>query len=89
MEERSEQISIMAILKSHNDYALTPLNVEERPRQTVGQPLAFWIIDPAADTPEEVEAGRVLRKRCLVSYVMTLSQYKARLLSQLMVYQFH
>ena len=33
-------------------------------------------------TPEEVEAGRVLRERYLVPYVMTPSQYKGRLLDQ-------
>ena len=33
-------------------------------------------------TPEEVEAGRVLREKYLLPYVMTPSQYKARLLDQ-------
>ena len=37
---------------------------------------------PAAATPEEVKAGRVLRERYLVLYIMTPSEYKARLLKQ-------
>ena len=44
--------------------------------------MAPWAIDPAADTPEEVEAGNIFRERYLVPYVMTPRQYKARLLDQ-------
>uniref|UniRef100_M4BI87 Uncharacterized protein n=1 Tax=Hyaloperonospora arabidopsidis (strain Emoy2) TaxID=559515 RepID=M4BI87_HYAAE len=48
----------MATLESHNDYFFTSISVEERLRQTVGQPLASWIVAPAAATPEEVEGRR-------------------------------
>ena len=72
----------MATPESHTDYMFTPLSLEERLRQTTGQSLSWWTIGPAANTPEEVEADRVLRERYLVPYVMTLSQYKARLLDQ-------
>ena len=40
------------------------------------------IVGPTETTPEEVEARRVLRERYLVTYVMTQSQYKARILKQ-------
>ena len=61
----------MATLESHNDYFFTSISVEERLRQTVGQPLASWIVAPAAATPEEVEGRRVLRDIYLVPYVIT------------------
>ena len=72
----------MATLEIHNNYMFTPICVKERLRQTVGQCSASWIISPAAATPEEVEAGKVLHERYLVPYVITPSQYKARLLKQ-------
>ena len=72
----------MATLKSHHNYVFTPLSVEERLLQIVGQPLASWIIASAAATFEEVKACRILRKRYLVPYVMTPSQSKAMLLKQ-------
>ena len=72
----------MSTLESHTDYVFTPLSLEELLRQTTGQSLASWNIGPAANTPEEVEAGRVLRERYLVPYVMTPSQFKAMLLKQ-------
>ena len=72
----------MATLKSHHNYVFTPLSVEERLLQIVGQPLASWIIASAAATFEEVKACRILRKRYLVPCVMTPSQSKAMLLKQ-------
>ena len=72
----------MSTLESYTDYVLTPLSLEEHLRQTTGQSLASWTIGPAAKTPEEIEAGNVLRERYLVPYVMTTSQYKARILDQ-------
>ena len=69
----------MATLESHNDYVITPLSVEERLQQTVGQPLSSWIIALEAPTPEDVEVRRLLRERYMEPYVMTLSRYKARI----------
>uniref|UniRef100_M4C4B7 Uncharacterized protein n=1 Tax=Hyaloperonospora arabidopsidis (strain Emoy2) TaxID=559515 RepID=M4C4B7_HYAAE len=81
-ESAQRRSQIMSTLESHTDYVLTPLSLEEHLRQTTGQSLASWTIGPAAKTPEEVEAGRVLRERYLVPYVMTPSQYKAKRLDQ-------
>ena len=50
---------IMATLESHTDYVFTPLSLEERLRKTTGQSLASWTIGPEANTPEEIEAGRL------------------------------
>ena len=74
-ESAQRRSQIMATLKSHHNYVFTPLSVEERLLQIVGQPLASWIIASAAATFEEVKACRILRKRYLVPYVMTPSQY--------------
>ena len=73
-ESSQRRVQIMATPESHYEV--------KRIRQTVGQPLAMWIIGPTETTPEEVEARRVLRERYLVTYVMTQSQYKARILKQ-------
>ena len=51
----------MATLESHTDYVFTPISLEERLRQSTGQSLESWNIGPAANTPEEIEAGKVLR----------------------------
>ena len=52
---------IMLTLQSRTDYVFTPLSLEESLRQTTGQSLVSWTIGPAANTPEEIEAGKVLR----------------------------
>ena len=54
-ESSQRRYQIMATLNSDNEYVLTPLSVDERLHQTVGQPLASVIIAPAAATPGEVK----------------------------------
>ena len=72
----------MSTLESNTEYVFTHLSLEERLLQTTGKSLASWAIGPAANTHEEVEAGRVLHERYLAPYVMTQIQYKVRLLDQ-------
>uniref|UniRef100_M4C4W7 Uncharacterized protein n=1 Tax=Hyaloperonospora arabidopsidis (strain Emoy2) TaxID=559515 RepID=M4C4W7_HYAAE len=81
-ESAQRRSQIMATLEGHTDHVCTPLSLEERLQHTTGQYLASWTIAPAANTPEEVEVGIVLRERYLVPYVMTPSQYEARILEQ-------
>ena len=79
-ESTQSRSQIMSTLESHTDYVFTPLSLEDRLRQTTGQSLASWTICPAANTPKEIETGRVLREQHLEPYVMTLSQYKVWIL---------
>ena len=60
-ESAQRRSQIMSTLESYTDYVLTPLSLEEHLRQTTGQSLASWTIGPAANTPEEVDADRLLR----------------------------
>ena len=71
-ESAQRRPQIMATFEIYDDYMFTPFSVEECLRQTVGQPLASWIIAAAA-SPEEVEASRVLREKFLVPYAMNPS----------------
>uniref|UniRef100_M4BFD3 Uncharacterized protein n=1 Tax=Hyaloperonospora arabidopsidis (strain Emoy2) TaxID=559515 RepID=M4BFD3_HYAAE len=66
-------------LKYQRDYVFTPLSVKERLRQTTGQTLATWNIDPEAASHEEGAIGQALRERYLEPSLTTQSQYKARL----------
>ena len=65
-ESAQRRYQIMVTLKSHNESIFTTLSVEGLLRQTLGEPLASWIITAVAATTEEVEAGRVLRESYLV-----------------------
>ena len=56
-ESAQRRSQIMETLEIHTDYVFMPLSLEERFRQTTGQPLASWTIGQAASTPDEVESG--------------------------------
>ena len=57
-ESARRHAQTVTTLKNQRDYVFTPLSVEERLRQTIGQPLATWTIGPGATSPEEVEVAR-------------------------------
>ena len=78
-ESAQRRSQIMSTLGSHTDNVFTPLSLKKRLRQSTGQSLASWTIGLTANTIEEVKVVKTLRKRYLVPYVMTPSQYKARL----------
>uniref|UniRef100_M4BQ79 Uncharacterized protein n=1 Tax=Hyaloperonospora arabidopsidis (strain Emoy2) TaxID=559515 RepID=M4BQ79_HYAAE len=80
-ESAQNRSQIMSTLDSHTDYVFTSLSLEERLRQTTGQSLASWTIDPAANTPEEVEAGRVGKLASEEDNAIIRWAYKARSLS--------
>ena len=65
-ESAQRRSQIMATLEGHTNYMFMPLSLEKRLWQTSGQSLASRTIGQAANTPGEVEAGRVLRERYLV-----------------------
>ena len=72
----------MSTLKGQRDYVFKPLTVEERLKQSTGQTLLTWGINPEATTPEELATRKALRERYLEPCITTQSQYKARLTSQ-------
>ena len=82
MESAQHQSAILAQLRHRQDYVFTPLDVEERIRQTVGQSLVTWVIGPEASSPEEIASRKALRERYLEPAVTTPSLYKGRLVKQ-------
>ena len=68
-ESAQRHAQMVTTLKNQRDNVFTPLSVEERLCQTIGQKSATWTIGPGATYPEEVASGQALRERYLDPYL--------------------
>ena len=81
-ESAQRRMQLAADLEGRRGYQFTPLDVEERIRQTTGRSLATWAIGAEPTSSDEVASRQALRERYLQPHVTTLSQYKLRLDTQ-------
>ncbi|CAI5733685.1 unnamed protein product [Peronospora destructor] len=81
-ESAQRRMQLAATLEGRRGYLFTPLNVEERIRQTTGRSLATWAIGAEPTSSDEVASRQALRERYLQPHLTTQSQYKLRLDTQ-------